>query len=45
MSTIREIFPRTHWSTYERDGRRRLAIWRQWRRRVWSFTEADLGEG
>jgi hypothetical protein len=42
---IRNLLPRTHWSTYERDGAPRLAIWRQWLHRTWNAVEVRLADG
>jgi hypothetical protein len=40
---IRNLLPRTHWTTYDHDGHQRLAIWRQWRSHVWSHVEVRVG--
>lgn len=39
---MKHLFPRIHWTTYERDGRRHLMLWRQWLGHVWGATEITL---
>lgn len=36
---ISHLFPRLHWSAYERDGEHRLILWRQWLWHVWDVTD------
>jgi hypothetical protein len=38
------MIPRTHWTTYgDMEGGQYLAIWRQWRRRVWNVVTVKVG--
>jgi hypothetical protein len=39
---FRHLFPRLHWSAYERDGERRLVLWRQWFGRVWDVLDIRI---
>jgi hypothetical protein len=44
LRRLLSLFPRVHWTTYERDGRRRVMLWRQWGRHVWAATEMTVEE-
>jgi hypothetical protein len=36
---VKHLFPRVHWTTYERGGERKVMLWRQWLGHCWAVTE------